>query len=527
MLRECRKVGVVHSDINPSNVRVTASGLRLIDYGRDIQPYTELGFQHMARRVFLSWRWHHCYRLAELRRQSLWNEKLPELAGFECYFRALDNTSVPKLVWPLVEKMLSSARSLERVLDYGCGKGAFVARLAELAGTVTGYDPDSGLRVHWPPITEMLAGRVLLTPDRDAALSRGPFDAVVCLLVLCDIVDDSAYHRALRDLQSAVKEDGLVIVAVCNPLFTFGGPTYVHRKRAVPAEASYQETFVHDELVLDENVQRKDVHRPLSRLRSDFLSAGLQIVDVAMSESTDWDRAEPSSDFMVFALHPVPATSRSVSLVIRSCAMEWQTLETQVCHIVKQLEGPRPFHEKILIADCRAMGFLRQYMEADVDAYNQVLQRLLDRRVVDRLVREPQGEDDVAALYHRWFGVEATNTLAANGAQVASTLTGFEACTGEFILHVDADVMVARMDPCHDYLADMIRVLDDDEKAVTVSFNIAPPGRLSLHSRWHGRFMASGEPSGFASSREAILHQALSERVKTGPASASLAPNCG
>jgi hypothetical protein len=62
---------------------------------------------------------------------------------------------------------------------------------------------------------------------------------------------------------------------------------------------------------------------------------------------------------------------------------------------------------------------------------------------------------------------------AANGAPLAAVLAGFEACKTPYLLQTDLDVIVARCDPGHDYLGDMVRALCSDPLAVTVAFNIA------------------------------------------------------
>ena len=63
--------------------------------------------------------------------------------------------------------------------------------------------------------------------------------------------------------------------------------------------------------------------------------------------------------------------------------------------------------------------------------------------------------------------------MRRRGAQVASTLAGFEACASRHVLQVDADIMVGRLDRDHDYLAEMLAVLAGEPDAITVAFNIA------------------------------------------------------
>jgi hypothetical protein len=72
----------------PKNLRVTTSGLRLIDYGADIRPFSDDGYRSMAERAWLSWRWAHRPDLDVLMRRALQDKNLPELDGFERFWRA-------------------------------------------------------------------------------------------------------------------------------------------------------------------------------------------------------------------------------------------------------------------------------------------------------------------------------------------------------------------------------------------------------------------------------------------------------
>jgi GT2 family glycosyltransferase len=89
LLDACRRSGVVCNNIHPKNLVVTASEVKLIDYGSDIRAWTPLGFEHMARRAFLASR--HATRpdLDVLMRRCLLEDGLAELAGYEEFKRRL------------------------------------------------------------------------------------------------------------------------------------------------------------------------------------------------------------------------------------------------------------------------------------------------------------------------------------------------------------------------------------------------------------------------------------------------------
>jgi hypothetical protein len=239
---------------------------------------------------------------------------------------------------------------------------------------------------------------------------------------------------------------------------------------------TYDDSFEYQEVAGENGTPRSEVHRPFARLRRDLLRAGLAVESVLQTETVDLNRFEPASDCLILILRPIPLQQLRTSLIIKTCAMEGKTIEAQVEHLVGQLEGPQAFQERILAVDSRKDSFLRQYAAGDVADHEGAIARLLRRGFIDRIVRCPQDPALIASLYSRWFGVEATDTHARNGAQLAPTVAALEACSGDLLLHVDADVMVCRRDRSQDYLAEMTVVLLADPKAVTVSLNIAQAG---------------------------------------------------
>ena len=274
----------------------------------------------------------------------------------------------------------------------------------------------------------------------------------------------------LSDLRAAVRDGGRVVIAVCNPFHTLGGDTLLQR-RIVPPRGDPDRTFAWPKQVHSTGRQRRDVHRPLHVLRRDLLRVGLLVESVNETEAVDLARLEPASDFMVLTARCVVSRSR-VSLLVRTSALEWRTLATQLRHLVEQLEGPQAFHERIVVLDSRRNDFVRQYDDADFDAVRSILEALVAEGTIDRIVEVPEAAGEIAALHQRWFGLAATDTHAMSGVPVAASLVGFEACTGDYILHADDDLLIARFDRSHDYLGELVDVLEGDPATICASLNI-------------------------------------------------------
>lgn len=109
LLNGCSEAGIVCNNVHPKNLVVTASGVNLIDYGSDIRPWSRLGFEHMARRAFLTSRHAAHPDLEGLMRRALTDIQLPELAGYEAFRAQLQDSAPLRLKRPLGTEALSEA----------------------------------------------------------------------------------------------------------------------------------------------------------------------------------------------------------------------------------------------------------------------------------------------------------------------------------------------------------------------------------------------------------------------------------
>ena len=86
-------------------------------------------------------------------------------------------------------------------------------------------------------------------------------------------------------------------------------------------------------------------------------------------DGTDTGALLPSSDHLVFRLKQAPMDGPRVSLLVKTCVMEWRTIERQVRHLVEQLETPLRFAERVVVVDTYEGPFARQYDEPDPEAH--------------------------------------------------------------------------------------------------------------------------------------------------------------
>ncbi|MFY0580304.1 histidine phosphatase family protein [Cystobacter fuscus] len=150
-LSECWQQGIVYQCVNPSNFRLFSRGLRLIDYGSDLQPFTLKDWVFMARRAFLSLRLARREDLKALLRTALREWELPELEGFPAFLeQALRRVEGPPGEEPsrAMGQLVARARSAPVQLT-GEWSGEENEALQRLAATLVHEDARAEVTMPW------------------------------------------------------------------------------------------------------------------------------------------------------------------------------------------------------------------------------------------------------------------------------------------------------------------------------------------------------------------------------------------
>jgi 2-polyprenyl-3-methyl-5-hydroxy-6-metoxy-1,4-benzoquinol methylase len=176
----------------------------------------------------------------------------------------------------LLRQLMPLQRS--RVLDAGCGTGAFSARLSEIAGEVVGIDPSArsieiaqGLRL---PGTSF----VQATVEEFSRTNLWLFDVVVANMVLMDVLSLDSFLEGCR---RTIGDDGRLVFSITHPCFW---PEYYGY-----ASASWfqyeKETMIEGPFRISADrvgsLPSTHFHRPLSAYVSAFAGAGLVLQAIA------------------------------------------------------------------------------------------------------------------------------------------------------------------------------------------------------------------------------------------------------
>ncbi len=202
---------------------------------------------------------------------------------------------------------------------------------------------------------------------------------------------------------------------------------------------------------------------------------------VAAHASRHWNRATL-----------IPAAGRTrrgdVTLLVKTCAMDADTLRLQAIHIVDQLVGPGDFAERVLLVDPFSGPFVRQHTTGDLPRVLETAEALVQLGVFDRILVAPLDAATVSAINRRWFDVDCADSRSVEGVPVAPQLWGFEQVTTRYVLQADIDVLIGRRNARHDVVSDMVTACRPDD-VLGVAFNIARP----VTDRFRPYFAGPGE----------------------------------
>ena len=461
ILAEAHTRKLVHSNFCPNNLLVTPQGLALVDVGRSLEKWTDAGYREMTKRAYLTYRWWFRPDLPQLMRVALTDDELPELEGFLDFHAAISRRSMEALSYDEV-LALTNSTTPGNVLDHGAGRQRLSLRLAEAGWTVDAYDPSpiTGLAPH--PRVHVIARPAFETS----------YDLVVSNMVLCEVSDNDAAN-ILNELRGVVTVSGRAIVGICNPMLASSISTTGHTKSArIPYERStwYTKDTAHGGV-------RRDRHRPLSWYHRLFREHGFLVDAITAGDGVDRELLAPLSEHVHFHLTPDHPSNIDATLLIKASAQDAQTVRRQVQHIVGQLVGPHRFRERVIVADDYVGPFARPYATPDLEHLKSELDALQDDGWVDRVVWAPKANLTI----QDWFGFgAATPGRAANGQPTSTILAGLDACQSRYVFHADVDVIIQR-DHRHDYLRQLVDILDSDAQAVTVT--LPTPRRRMAPSR--------------------------------------------
>jgi len=203
-----------------------------------------------------------------------------------------------------------------------------------------------------------------------------------------------------------------------------------------------------------------------NKIKQHLYLCDIQIKDIRLSDNNTF-----VPEAIIVGYKKLQPLQDKVSLLIKTCAQDVETIEQNIKHIVRQLSCPNIFHEVIVSIDSKKDNFIRQFTEnADFEKVINIVDTLKKEGVIDRyFIFNP---DYTERINWDWFGLSTNHTHSSSNVPISSQLYAFEQCSGDYIFQMDSDVMIGRRDIDHSYMQDMLAELKKNEKVISVGFNI-------------------------------------------------------
>lgn len=248
-----------------------------------------------------------------------------------------------------------------------------------------------------------------------------------------------------------------------------------------------------------------------NQITNGFYLQGLGIDDVSICNSNYFKPKEVSLHYT-----KILSFRANVSLLIKTCAQDVKTIEANVRHIIKQLSSPNCFYERVVSIDPKEFDFLREYnTSGKLGDLIIICKRLVKENVIDRYII---CNEAASIVNKRWFNIECNNSHSIKNAPVTSQLYALEKCKGDYILQMDSDVIIVRKDYSHSFLEDMLSAIEQDNRVVSVGFNICKSDEdyyIEYHGFENGGFVPEVRMGLFSKSR-LLAARPLYNTVKDG-----------
>jgi len=270
------------------------------------------------------------------------------------------------------------------------------------------------------------------------------------------------------------------IQSFINTIFSYINFSYTS-KELLDTKSSFIEVHTTEELVdiIISSTQNiflvknfKALH--FSNLHYLLLSQGIRVSNVKYYNLELTDDEIPLLEPLFYVIEVVRNNDESydVTLMIKTCVQESDTIYNQVKHIIHQLSTPNRFKNKVILIDSKRNNFLREYNQNG--EYQKLLyevQRLVDEKLIDFILELP--EDKIVQVNKTWFDIDNCNqTHTFKNEPVTTQLYAFEQVKSKYILQLDSDVLIGRQDYSHSFLNDMIQEIEKNKDVVSVGFNI-------------------------------------------------------
>lgn len=166
-------------------------------------------------------------------------------------------------------------------------------------------------------------------------------------------------------------------------------------------------------------------------------------------------------------------SSPKVSFSVNVCNSDAPYLEQTLRHMMRQLAFP--FAERVATYDPgRQVGKYAERIQGSQSDVERILDTLLAEDVIDRVDVVPWTEDEQHRILTAYFDDERIDLKDFSGAPIYQYLYALDACSGDYIFHVDSDMLFYRAGE-RSWLYDGLDLLQREARVVVATPQGGPP----------------------------------------------------
>ena len=437
-LRFAKENGFVFDNYKQCNFIVVDGKLKLIDYGKSFLPFDERKHDKSVVRVYEMLRYPFLTEEDFKQLIQLYYQGTSRYLDDGCdLFRQVVNKRYKEDLHDGKVLQLAEGYRPVKILDYGAGK-------CKIANTLSERFDVSVFDIDLDTVTKRARPSVCIF-ERAEDIPRHEYDLVISNLVLC-CVDNNVAEEVVRNISFALSHQGRAIISICNPFFNSVQNTEL---RTTALKGNYHCAEVFWKCSAETGKNRLEFHRPVEYYQNLFGKYGLVIEQIVEGDGANLDTLMPISEHIIFDCKKIadPRVFDDLSLLIKTNPMEHRSIYRNINHIVGTLERGGRFVRKVVVADLTHVSErARRYERDDVLALRSELERAKKNGSIDEIVYAEQDEENIKALYGKYFDVESVEGHSANGQGLYATLCGFEAVKTNCVFQTDSDILYHNAD---------------------------------------------------------------------------------
>ena len=204
-------------------------------------------------------------------------------------------------------------------------------------------------------------------------------------------------------------------------------------------------------------------------------------------------------------------TSPTVSFTVNACNSDAPYLEQTLRHMFRALNFE--FCEKRVAYDPgRQEGKYAERIQGSQNVVEAILQRLLDEKIIDHVDVIPWNEVEQNRILRHYFGRADIDLKDFSGAPIYQYLYAMDLCHGDYIFHVDSDMLFYRVSALS-WIDAGLALLQREPQVIVATPQGGPPQARNWLERLTGRSFESQPKSdwhhaSFTSTRYFLMHKA-------------------